>query len=228
VSAGDRDDRGILSATDRRRPRTRATTSVLHAMLLVFFLVVGLGPLLWLAKSAITPTQDTLRMPLALFPHGVDLQNLVTAWTKVRIGHYVLNHLVKNLLETSLVVAAGFAFVAYAFERVRRRKPAWRIASVSDIAGLPLFMLLFGAYQFVATPINNSIIRVTEYEADIFGLNAAQQPDGFANAALKLGDYRKLRPGPLEELIFFDHPSGHTRIYSAMRWKRELTHPNLR
>jgi len=27
-----------------------------------------IGPLLWLAKSAITPTQDTLRMPMALWP----------------------------------------------------------------------------------------------------------------------------------------------------------------
>ena len=36
-------------------------------------LIVGLGPLLWLAKSAITPTQDTLRKPMALWPHGFDL-----------------------------------------------------------------------------------------------------------------------------------------------------------
>jgi len=38
---------------------------------------------------------------------------------------------------------------------------------------------------------------------------------------LKLGDYRKLDPGPVEEFIFFDHPSGRTRIYAAMRWKAE-------
>jgi hypothetical protein len=74
--------------------------------------------------------------------------------------------------------------------------------------------------------ISNTIIRVNEYEADIFGLNAARQPDGFANAALKLGEYRKLDPGPIEELIFFDHPSGRTRIFSAMRWKKENLQKN--
>src|SRR6185295_12782381 len=68
------------------------------------------------------------------------------------MGHYVLNHLFKNLLETSIVIAAGLAFVAYAFERVRLRKPAWRIASVADVAGLPLVAMLFAAFQFVATP----------------------------------------------------------------------------
>ena len=55
----------------------------------------------------------------------------------------------------------------------------------------------------------------------MFGLNTARQPDGFAESALLLGEYRKLEPGPIEEFIFFDHPSGHTRIYSAMRWKAE-------
>ena len=59
--------------------------------------------------------------------------------------------------------------------------------------------------------------------ADIFGINAARQPDGFAQVSLKLSEYRKLEPGPLEELIFFDHPSGRTRIRTAMRWKAE--HP---
>jgi STE24 endopeptidase len=74
---------------------------------------------------------------------------------------------------------------------------------------------------FAITPITNSIVRTNEYEADVFGLNAARQPEGFAEAALLLADYRKLHPGPVEELIFFDHPSGYTRILTAMRWKAE-------
>jgi STE24 endopeptidase len=38
---------------------------------------------------------------------------------------------------------------------------------------------------------------------------------------LKLSTYRKLEPGRWEERIFYDHPSGHTRIAAAMRWKKE-------
>src|SRR5574342_1374011 len=127
------------------------------------------------------------------------------------MGHYVLNHLLKNILETSLVVAIGFALVGIGFDRLRQRHGEWRVASIGDVAGLPLIALLFSAYAFVATPINNSIIRETEYEADMFGLNAARQPDGFANAWRKLGEYRKRAPGSIEEVIFFDHPSGRTR-----------------
>ena len=141
------------------------------------------------------------------------------------MGHYVLNHVFKNLLESAIVVAIGFALVAIGFDWLRQRHGEWRVSSVGDVAGLPLIALLFSIYSFVATPVNNSIIRETEYEADMFGLNAARQPDGFANAALKLGEYRKLAPGPIEEAIFFDLPSGRTRILSAMRWKGAQVEP---
>ena len=63
--------------------------------------------------------------------------------------------------------------------------------------------------------------RAQEFEADMYGLNASRQPDGFAQAAIHLGEYRKMSPGPIEEWIFFDHPSGRTRILAAMSWKRE-------
>jgi STE24 endopeptidase len=67
----------------------------------------------------------------------------------------------------------------------------------------------------------NTYIRTEEHEADMYGLNTSRQPDGFAQAAIHLGEYRKMSPGPVEEWIFFDHPSGRNRIYAAMRWKAE-------
>lgn len=141
------------------------------------------------------------------------------------MGHYVLNHIYKGLMEIGLVIVAGFAVVSWLFERLRRRNEArWRVREIGDVAGLPLAALLFVGYLFALTPVLNSIIRVQESEADMFGLNAAQQPDGFAQTALKLSEYRKLEPGPLEEIVFYDHPSGRARIFAAMRWKAE--HPS--
>lgn len=74
---------------------------------------------------------------------------------------------------------------------------------------------------YLGTPVFNTMIRVQEAEADIFGLNAAREPDGFATIALKLSEYRKLKPEPWEEIIFYDHPSGRSRIWMAMQWKAE-------
>jgi Zn-dependent protease with chaperone function len=139
------------------------------------------------------------------------------------MGHYVLNHIHKALLQFGIVIVAGFALLATLFERLRAQSPRWQLRGIDDVAGLPLAALLLSSYLFLLTPVLNSLVRVQEYEADLYGLNASAQPDGFAQVALKLGEYRKLDPGPIEEFVFYDHPSGRTRIYSAMRWKAE--HP---
>jgi STE24 endopeptidase len=140
------------------------------------------------------------------------------------MGHYVLNHIYKGIMEFGILIVVGFALLRRGFARLQARYGArWDVRGVGDTAGLPVFVLLFAAYFFVLRPVVNTIIRTQEYEADIFGLNASQQPDGFATTALKLSEYRKLDPGKWEEIVFYDHPSGHTRIYSAMRWKKE--HP---
>jgi STE24 endopeptidase len=138
------------------------------------------------------------------------------------MGHYVLNHIYKGLMEVGILIVIGFAVVSWLFERLRvRYEGSWKVRGIADPAGLPLVALLFSAYFFVVTPVMNTIVRTQEYEADMFGLNTARQPDGFAQVAIKLSEYRKLDPGPWEERIFFDHPSGRTRIYTAMRWKAE-------
>jgi STE24 endopeptidase len=41
----------------------------------------------------------------------------------------------------------------------------------------------------VLTPILNTYTRTQEYEADMYGLNVSRQPDGFARAAIHLGEY---------------------------------------
>jgi STE24 endopeptidase len=92
---------------------------------------------------------------------------------------------------------------------------------VGDPAVLPLAMLILSLLLFLGTPVGNTLARTQEYEADIFGLNTARQPDGEAEVDMLLGDYRKLDPTPLEEFLLYDHPSGRTRIYAAMRWKAE-------
>ena len=138
------------------------------------------------------------------------------------LGHYVLNHIPKMVVFFVLIIGVGFWVVDWAFRKlVAQYGPRWDVADLSDVGGLPLLAVLFSLFLFLATPVFNTIIRTSEQEADMFGLNAARQPDGFASTAIKLSEYRKIDPTPLEEIIFFDHPSGHTRVQSAMRWKAE-------
>jgi STE24 endopeptidase len=138
------------------------------------------------------------------------------------MGHYVLHHIYKDILFIGVVIVIAFALLQWSLRWcLQRWGEKWGIRGIGDTAVLPLVLLLVSIFGFVVTPILNTQTRTEEGEADMYGLNASRQPDGFAQAAIHLGEYRKMNPGPLEEFIFFDHPSGRNRIYAAMRWKAE-------
>ena len=138
------------------------------------------------------------------------------------MGHYVLNHQGKLATYSGILFLITFGLISLLFGRAQEKwGQRWGVRGVSDIAGLPLLWLLLAVISFLTTPLQNSVGRITEREADAFGLNLAREPDGFAMVSLKLGSYRKLNPGPIEEFIFFDHPSGRARIRMAMDWKAE-------
>jgi STE24 endopeptidase len=138
------------------------------------------------------------------------------------MGHYVLNHVYKGLFFFVVLIVVMFATLSVTLQwALRRWGERWQIRGVGDTAVLPLVFLIVSIFFFVLTPILNTETRTQEAEADMYGLNASRQPDGFAQTAIHLGEYRKMDPGPVEEWIFFDHPSGRNRIFAAMRWKKE-------
>ena len=136
------------------------------------------------------------------------------------LGHYVLGHVWKSILAFTAI----FLFVFYVGYRtvpaiIRRYGAKWGVRDVADPAAIPVFFIVAAIIGVFLTPVTNTLIRVNESEADMFGLNAAREPDAFAKTALALSEYRKIEPGPVEEFLFFDHPSGKTRIRMAMDWK---------
>ena len=146
------------------------------------------------------------------------------------MGHYVLDHAIRLTLMMGLVFLVGFGFSAWGFNILARIFGGiWDVRGIDDPAGLPVLMALASFFFLLATPVNNTISRTTEAQADIFGVNASRQPDGFAEATLQLSEYRKLDPSPLEEYVFYDHPSGRSRISMMMRWKAEhLNDPDIK
>jgi STE24 endopeptidase len=136
------------------------------------------------------------------------------------MGHYVLNHVWKTVTFFGVVIVIGFLFLRSAFARILIRWPNTGVQSVSDIAGLPLLIMLLGVFLFVTSPITNTYIRGNELDADNFGLDASKYPDAAATTFLKLGEYRDLVPHPMIEVLLYDHPSGYTRILNAMKWKQ--------
>jgi STE24 endopeptidase len=146
------------------------------------------------------------------------------------MGHYVLNHGIRLTIYLTLLFTLGFFLtdrgMTWALARYGRR---FGIEARADPAGLPLFLAIFSTFMLLATPVFNSITRQAEAEADQFGLDAAREPHGFAMAAMRLSTYRKIHPGPIEELVFYDHPSGYDRVHRAMTWAKEnIDAPDVR
>ena len=105
--------RGIISIDEWRRPSVRFGVGGAQVLLLVGLVVIGLGPLLWLAKSAITPTNDTITHPMALFRHGFAWGNLREAWVNVDVGRYFWNTIVLAfgswLVQLVVATTGGYA-----------------------------------------------------------------------------------------------------------------------
>jgi STE24 endopeptidase len=138
------------------------------------------------------------------------------------MGHYVLHHSLKSLVDFTVILFVLFALLKRWLTGMDRRwRSRWGTRGIDDIAMFPAVVMAFTVLGLALSPLFNTIVRTQEFEADMYGLNAAREPDASAQVDLKLGQYRKLEPGPVEEFLFFDHPSGYTRIRAAMQWKSD-------
>ncbi|WP_439954196.1 carbohydrate ABC transporter permease [Agromyces mediolanus] len=153
-------DRGILSGHDRQKRGVRVSMAGVHVVLFVGLVVAGLGPLLWLAKAAVTPTQDTLSHPFELWPNGIDWANLATAWNDIHIDQYFLN---------TIWVAAGSWFfqlliattAGYALSVLRPKYAPILNALVLATLFVPAVVLLVPLYLTVLHPpvIDTSLLN---------------------------------------------------------------------
>jgi len=144
-------DRAAISALERRRPSVRAALALINIALFVVLALACFGPLFLLLKFSITPTQDILRTPMALFPNGVRWENLTSAWNDVQINRYFLN---------TVVIAAGSWFFqmlvgttgGYVLSVLRPKYAPVLNALVISTLFVPAVVLLVPLYLTVLNP----------------------------------------------------------------------------
>jgi STE24 endopeptidase len=141
----------------------------------------------------------------------------VKAVTGHEIGHYVLGHVWRSVLVLSLVAVAVFGLVARFYAPFARAFGTR--AAIDDPRGLPVFLFVFGLFITLAMPITNTLSRMGEKEADEYSLRTVNLPDGLASALVKTAEYRYPLAGPVEETIFYTHPTVANRVRRAMEWK---------
>lgn len=138
------------------------------------------------------------------------------------MGHYVMHH-----LEWSAAGAVGSSLVmlgvgSWLYERiVRARGERWGIRSRSDLAALPLLLLLLSALSFVSLPVSNAVSRQAEASADRYAMKLLNSSEGAVTmyqkmAAASLSD---VNPPLLVRWFRDTHPSDMERMIDAMRFK---------
>jgi multiple sugar transport system permease protein len=146
-------DRGIVSSADWRRPGVRFPLATMQLILLILLVIVGLLPILWLIKSALTGTQDTLTQPIAIFPHGITWDNIAQAFgVNIQIQNYFLN---------TIWVAAGEWVVqivvattgGYALSILKPKYGKVITAMVLATLFLPTIVLLIPLYLTILHPL---------------------------------------------------------------------------
>lgn len=107
------DERGIISNADRHRPAVRWTLLGGQILVLIGLAIAGLGPILWLAKAAISQPHDILSNPLGLWSGSLQWHNISEAWTRLRVGPALINTVWVALgnWAVSLVVATTGGYV---------------------------------------------------------------------------------------------------------------------
>ncbi|MEV0287667.1 carbohydrate ABC transporter permease [Kribbella sp. NPDC050820] len=104
----------FASSNDLRRPPVAFALRSAQVLTLIVLVVIGIGPLYWTIKGAVSPPAELVAHPLRLWPIEPDFGNFATAFTELRVGRYLWNtvQVVFGSWFVQLFVAmtAGFAF----------------------------------------------------------------------------------------------------------------------
>jgi Zn-dependent protease with chaperone function len=134
------------------------------------------------------------------------------------MGHYVLDHIFLGILAGFAGILVGL-YLVYRLSGglLRRFKTRFGFAELSDVASLPLILLLLHLVSLLHMPAGLAVSRHLEHEADRFGLELTQNNHAAATAFVRLQaeNLGNPRPGPLFILWRADHPPFAQRIEFA-------------
>ncbi|MET4132744.1 STE24 endopeptidase [Porphyrobacter sp. MBR-155] len=165
--------------------------------------VSGIGPTARIAISDVALKEASLAEVRAVTGHEA--------------GHYKLGHIWRYVVIFPLLAMLFFYLLNRLFAPTARLLGS--DARLGEPRGLPVFAVVGSVLGLLITPLTNTLTRVGETEADRYSLETVGEPDALASALVKTAEYRYPRPSPLEEVLFYTHPSVEKRALRAMEWK---------
>jgi STE24 endopeptidase len=130
------------------------------------------------------------------------------------LGHHVHRDIPIGILVESLITLGGLYLASLVLEWGVN---AFGFTSVGDVAALPLFGLVVGAYGLVTMPLGNAFSRWRERRADEYALQATGNGAAYASALTRLANQNlaEVDPEPWVEFLLYSHPALKKRITMA-------------
>jgi STE24 endopeptidase len=131
------------------------------------------------------------------------------------MGHYVMNHVWIGIGLFSVI----FLILLFIIHKsigwfIHRYSDSFGFAAVSDIASLPLLMLMFSLMMFLLDPLTNGFSRKIEHDSDRFALDLTRDNASGVSAFIKLANENLSNPSPSAFIEFwqYSHPPLQKRI----------------
>ena len=139
------------------------------------------------------------------------------------IGHYIHKDTIKLLMAGLGSALLSFFAASIVFEKLTFRLG---FSAVSDIASLPLLLILFLFLSLILLPLQNGYSRFLESRADRFALAATGQREAFISVMKRLGqkNFSEFSPSRGLEIFLYDHPPLAKRIKSAESFSFQKNH----
>jgi STE24 endopeptidase len=139
---------------------------------------------------------------------------------EVVLAHEIAHHVHGDLPRMVLADAAlttGALIACHAALAIAG--PGLGLTGPADIAGLPVLLLVWGAWSLATLPVVNAWSRAHERRADAYALDLTANPGAFVSAMKRLGSQNLADEQPSRLVaLFHSHPPLPERIAAARAW----------
>ncbi len=134
--------------------------------------------------------------------------------TAHELGHHLHSDTFRLLVIHSAIWLIGFYVADLALKAIA---VPLGFSGISDIATLPLLMLILATFNLLIAPVVNSYSRHLEMAADEYALRLTDDPESFITTMTKLTDQNlsEAQPSRWVEVLMCDHPSYTKRVEHA-------------
>ncbi|MGG3571609.1 M48 family metallopeptidase [Bacillus gobiensis] len=139
------------------------------------------------------------------------------------MGHYVMKHVYYGLGGYLLMSLLGLYFIDKIYRWLASRyRTMLNIEGKHDLAALPLLLAIVAILSFLSSPLNNTVSRFMERQADQYAIELTEDKEAGIKTfqELSIAGLSQTNPPALVKFFRYGHPTIMERIQSLDNYKK--------